>query len=123
MYASMLKEHLKSQEQFRNEINSKRVSAEKAIECWTGESVMELNNGIAQAYLNQHKLDNEVRKLQSNVCKLTKQVQQWMIVCNSLNGAVKDIGDVSTWTKTIQKDIKYVASAIEELNKPQNNEN
>lgn len=122
MYASMLKDHLRSQEDFKGVINSKRVAAEKAVENLTGESVKELNDGIAQAYLNQHKLDTEVRKLQSNVTKLTKQAQQWMIACNNLNGAVKDLGDISTWTKAIQNDIKIIAEAVEDLNKPLSNE-
>lgn len=122
MYASMLKEHQRSQEEYKNAINVKRVAAEKAVENLTTESVKDLNSGVAQAYLNQHKLDSEVRKLQTNVTKLTKQAQQWMIVCNSLNGAVKDLGDISTWTKTIQTDIKFIVDAVEESCKPLNSE-
>lgn len=118
MFASMLKEHQKAQEELKNEINSKRVIAEKAVESLTVKSVKELNDGIAQAYLNEHKLDNEARKLQANVARLTKQAQQWMMVCNNLNGAVKDLGDISTWTKTIQNDIKFIAGAIEESYQP-----
>lgn len=122
MFASMLKEHQKAQEELKVEINNKRVIAEKAVENLTAKSVKELNDGIAQAYLNQHKMDNEARKLQANVAKLTKQAQQWMIVCNSLNGAVKDLGDISTWTKTIETDVKFIAGAIEDCYKPASND-
>lgn len=119
----MLKEHQKAQEELKNEINAKRVAAEKAVENLTVRSVKELNDGIAQAYLNEQKLDNEARKLQDNITRLTKQAQQWMIVCNNLNSAVKDLGDISTWTKTIQNDVKFVAGAIEESYRPQTDEN
>ena len=119
----MLKEHQRAQEELRSEINNKRVIAEKAVESLTANSVKELNEGVAQAYLNQHKLDSEARKLQVNVSKLTKQAQQWMIVCNNLNGAVKDLGDISTWTKTIENDVKFIAGAIEESYRPMTDEN
>lgn len=114
----MLKEHQRDQEQLRNEINIKRVIAEKAVENLTTKSVKQLNDGVAQAYLNQHKLDNESRKLQANINKLTKQAQQWMMTCHNLNCAVKDFGDITTWTKTIQNDVKFIASAIEESYRP-----
>lgn len=123
MFASMLKEHQKAQEELKVEINNKRVVAEKAVENLTANSVRELNDGIAQAYLNQHRMDNEARKLQTNIAKLTKQAQQWMVVCNGLNGAVKDLGDISTWTKTIETDVKFIAEAIEDCYKPASSEN
>lgn len=118
MFSSMLKDHQRAQEELKVEINQKRALAEKAIEGLTSENVKKLNDGIARAYLNQHKLDSEARKLQANVAKLTKQAQQWMIVCNSLNNAVKDLGDVTTWTKTIENDVKFVTDAIEEARMP-----
>lgn len=119
----MLKEHQKAQEELKNGINTKRVAAEKAVESLTVRSVKELNGGIAQAYLNEQKLDNEARKLQENVTRLTKQAQQWMLVCNNLNSAVKDLGDISTWTRTIQNEVKFVARAVEESYRPRNDEN
>lgn len=122
MFASMLKDHQKAQEELKAVINSKRVIAEKAVESLTANSVGELNDGVAQAYLNQHKLDSEARKLQLNVSKLSKQTQQWMTICNSLNAAVKDFGDICTWTKAIDKDVKFIASAIEKSYQPMTDE-
>lgn len=122
MFSSMLREHQRAQEELKAEINQKRIIAEIAVESLTSETVKELNDGIARAYLNQHKLDSEARKLQSNVAKLTKQAQQWMMVCNNLNGAVKDLGDVASWTKTIENDVKFVTDAIEEAHKPPRSE-
>lgn len=113
MFASMLKEHQLAQEKLKTEIHSKRVSAEKAVESLTENSVKELNDGIAKAYTNQHRLDAEARKLQANVNKLTKQTEQWMTLCSSLNGVIKDLGDISTWSKSIEDDVKFIAEAVE----------
>ena len=114
----MFREHQKSQEELKNEINRKRVIAEKAVERLTTENVQALNDDISQAYLNQHKLDSEARKLQANVIKLGKQAQQWMAICNNLNGAVKDLGDIKTWTSKIEDDIKFISKTIEESVQP-----
>lgn len=118
MFSLMLKEHQKCQDEIRTVTNNKRVIAERAVEKLTEENVKELNEDVSQAYLNQHKLDSEARKLQANVAKLTKQAQQWMVVCNGLNEAVKDLGDITTWTKTIENDVKFIAGAIGDSYKP-----
>uniref|UniRef100_A0A6G1S6B6 Biogenesis of lysosome-related organelles complex 1 subunit 1 n=1 Tax=Aceria tosichella TaxID=561515 RepID=A0A6G1S6B6_9ACAR len=118
MLAAMLKEHQRAQENLKVEINGKRAAAEKVIENLTAKNVKALNEDVSRAYLNQHRLDNETRKLKANVNKLTKQAQQWMIICNNLNGAVKDLGDINTWTKTIENDIQFISSAIGEAYKP-----
>lgn len=113
-----MKEHQRAQEESRVDINNKRLAAEKAVENLTSKNVNALNEDVSRAYMNQHRLDNETRKLKANVNKLTKQAQQWMIICNNLNGAVKDLGDINTWTKTIENDIQFIASAIGESYKP-----
>ena len=47
---------------------------------------------VAQAYLNQHKIDAEVRKLQTNVSQFFKQTAQWLSLMEGLNNSVK-VGD------------------------------
>lgn len=114
MLSSMLKEHQRMQEDLRAKINNKRALAEKSVSDLTARNVKTLNDDVSRAYLNQHRLDTETRKLQTNMHKLTKQAQQWMIVCNNLNGAVKDLGDINTWTRTIENDVQFIAGAIGE---------
>jgi uncharacterized protein (DUF3084 family) len=118
MLAALLKEHQRAQEDTKLDINNKRVTAERAVENLTAQNVKTLNEDVSRAYMNQHRLDTETRKLKTNVGKLTKQSQQWMIVCNGLNGAVKDLGDINTWTKTIESDIQFISNAIGEAYKP-----
>lgn len=113
----MLKDHLACQEQLRNEVNKKKTETEQEAEKLAVKIVDDLNRDIAQAYLNQHTLDSETRKLQSNISKLTKQVQQWMIVCNNLNNAVKELGDVTSWTTTIENDVKFISTILEDVYK------
>lgn len=114
MFTAMLKEHQRSQEELKAEINSKRVIAEKAVEELTAKNVRYLNDDISRVYMNEHKLDTEARKLQDNVSKLTKQAQQWMIVCKNLNGAIKDLGHINSWTRKIEEDVKAIGKVIQD---------
>lgn len=117
MFAALLKQHQKDQEEIKAEINIKRVAAEKAVDSLTTNSIKDLNDGIAKAYLNQHKLDNQTRMLQANVSRLTKQTQQWTTVCNNLNSAVKDLGDITSWVQTLENDVKSIISTVEDCYK------
>lgn len=108
----MYKEHQKKQEKLRALIDSKRAVAEHAVEAVVSNTVNQLNEGIATAYCNQHKLDAEAKRLQTNLDKFTKQAQQWMILCQGLNTAVKDLGDISCWSQSIEEDVKFIAEAL-----------
>lgn len=44
---------------------------------------------VAQAYLNQRKLDAEAKQLQSNVNQFSKSANQWLNLMQSLNKSVK----------------------------------
>lgn len=118
----MLKDHQKEQDGIKTEINAKRMHAERAVENLTSNTVKELNDGIAKAYLNQHRLDSEAKELQVNGTKLMKQAQQWISTCNNLNGAFKDLGDLTTWMNSIEKDVQFISKAIEDCYKPTSTE-
>lgn len=122
MLSSMLKQHLESQEVLRSQVNKKKLEAEQEAEKLAVKVVDDLNRDIAQAYLNQHTLDSETRKLQANISKLTKQIQQWMIVSDNLNSAVKELGDVTSWATSIENDVQFIATIIENVYTPKSDE-
>ncbi|GCB76657.1 hypothetical protein scyTo_0021021, partial [Scyliorhinus torazame] len=44
---------------------------------------------VAQAYVNQRKLDNEVKTLQIQAAQFAKQTQQWLGMVDNFNQALK----------------------------------
>lgn len=44
---------------------------------------------VAQAYVNQKKLDTETKILQANVAQFSKQTTQWLKLVEDFNQAVK----------------------------------
>lgn len=68
---------------------------------------------VAQAYLNQKRLDAEAKQLHQNANNFQKQTQQWLTLVESFSGALKEIGDVENWAKSIEDDMRVVTSALE----------
>ncbi|XP_072349781.1 biogenesis of lysosome-related organelles complex 1 subunit 1-like isoform X1 [Scyliorhinus torazame] len=74
---------------------------------------------VAQAYVNQRKLDNEVKTLQIQAAQFAKQTQQWLGMVDSFNQALKEIGDVENWARSIEMDMRTIATALEYVYKGQ----
>lgn len=113
MLSSMLKEHQIKQQERKEEIEKKKLVASETVNELTHHLVDNLNESVAQAYLNQRKLDSETKQLHVNVMQFSKQVNQWLSLMQNLNKSVKELGDVENWAKSIEKDLRLVSSALE----------
>ena len=72
---------------------------------------------MAQAYLNQKRLDAEAKQLQVNATNFSKQTQQWLNIVESFSTALKELGDVENWTKAIEEDVRIVTNTLEKVYK------
>ncbi len=68
---------------------------------------------VAQAYLNEKKLDTEARQLQQNAANFSRQAQQWLHLVENFSSALKEVGDVENWARSIQNDLKMAETALE----------
>uniref|UniRef100_A0AAZ3RPV1 Biogenesis of lysosome-related organelles complex 1 subunit 1 n=1 Tax=Oncorhynchus tshawytscha TaxID=74940 RepID=A0AAZ3RPV1_ONCTS len=97
----------------------RRREAIAAATCLTEALVDHLNVGVAQAYVNQRKLDHEVKTLQVQAGQFSKQTAQWISMVEGFNQALKEIGDVENWARSIEVDMRTIATALEYVHKGQ----
>ena len=63
--------------------------------------------------MNQKKLDAEAKQLQVSATNFAKQTQSWLHLIESFSGALKEIGDVENWARSIEGDMRTIATALE----------
>ncbi|XP_022113853.1 biogenesis of lysosome-related organelles complex 1 subunit 1 [Pieris rapae] len=113
MLSSLVKEHQAKQSAKRATQEQKRKECISAANDLTQALVDHLNVGVAQAYLNQKKLDAEAKLLHQGAINFSKQTQQWLALVENFSSALKEIGDVENWARSIENDMKIITNTLE----------
>ncbi|XP_055316871.1 biogenesis of lysosome-related organelles complex 1 subunit 1 [Sitodiplosis mosellana] len=112
MLSSLVKDHQAKQAAKREELENNRKEAIAASSELTQALVDHLNVGVAQAYLNQKRLDAEAKQLHTSAINFAKQTQQWMGLIEGFSSALKEIGDVENWAHSIENDMVSINETL-----------
>jgi len=113
MGSSLVKEHQARQVTRKEQQEVRKKEALTAANNLTTALVDHLNVGVAQAYLNQKRLDSEAKQLHLNATNFSKQTSAWLQLIDSFNNSLKEVGDVESWAKTIETDMRTISSTLE----------
>ncbi|KAH8337782.1 hypothetical protein KR067_002777 [Drosophila pandora] len=113
MLTSMVKEHHKEQAKRKQEQEVRRKEAIEASNELTQSLVDTLNVGVAQAYLNQKRLDAEAKQLHMGATNFAKQTHQWLQLIDNFSSALKELGDVENWARSIEGDMYVISQSLE----------
>jgi len=119
MLSTMLRDH-QAKHQANKEIQERKKREAGAAAALLAHALVDhLNTGVAQAYVNQKKLDTETKILQSNVTQFARQTTQWLRLIEDFNQSLKEIGDLENWSRSIETDMKTISNALEHAYKSQ----
>ena len=76
-----------------------------------------VNDGVAQVHENEKQLEIESKKLHDETALFVKQTSQWLDMYKRLNNSMNELGDVETWAKRVQAEMKTIASSLEYVTK------
>jgi len=68
---------------------------------------------VAQAYLNQKRLDAEAKQLHVGATNFAKQTHQWLQLIDNFSSALKELGNVENWARSIEGDMQVVQQTLE----------
>lgn len=68
---------------------------------------------VAQAYLNQKRLDAEAKQLHVGATNFAKQTHQWLQLIDNFSSALKELGDVENWARSIEGDMQVIQQSLE----------
>lgn len=91
----------------------RRKEAIEASNELTQSLVDTLNVGVAQAYLNQKRLDAEAKQLHMGATNFAKQTHQWLQLIDNFSSALKELGDVENWARSIEGDMHVINQSLE----------
>ena len=72
----------------------------------------DLNKGSEQIILNQKEIDKKCKNVRDEWQKFNNELNKWSLMINDLDKAVKEIGDIRSWSLHVQGQIQ---STIEQL--------
>ncbi|KAK8480679.1 hypothetical protein V6N11_009326 [Hibiscus sabdariffa] len=73
-----------------------------------------VNGGVQESFVNEKRIEAEIRVLASTIARFMKQTDQWLAASHAINTAVKEIGDFENWMKSMDFDCKkYEQAPIE----------
>jgi len=113
----LLKDHQTKQAKLREENEHKRKAAISSVNAVTTALMDSVNLGVAHVFANQRRLEQETRNLQQQTQRFSKQTTQWLNLIESFNQSLKEIGDIENWAKTIENDMRVIATTVEYLQK------
>jgi len=122
MLSSLVKEHQARAHSHKELQERRKQDALAAANKLTDALVDHLNVGVAQAYLNQKRLDAEAKQLHKSATNFAKQTQAWLSVVESFNTSLKELGDIKGWARTIEDDLQAVSCTLEYVAKVEQEE-
>ena len=103
------KENRKSMQSLEDKITKKSLPAyNKAL-------FADLNEKCTEIVKNQNEIDSKCIEVKNNWDKFNNDLTKWTTSINDLNTAVLSIGDIRSWSQSIQKQIEECCDQLAKM--------
>lgn len=113
MLSAIVKESQAKQAKIKSINDRNRKEALAATESVANLMTDNVQESVNEVYAAQNKLEKEVKGLQTNTAHFAKQTYQWLEMIKTFNGSLKECGDFQNWAKTVEWDMRNIASALD----------
>lgn len=113
MFKAIAEEHKEKQKEKRaqmKELETKIV--DQSIPALSDAIFEDITKGSEEIVNNQKEIDRKCREVREQWQKFNNELGKWTTMVNDLDRAVKEIGDIRSWSIQIQSQIQ---SAVEQL--------
>ncbi|CAM8949393.1 unnamed protein product [Rhodiola kirilowii] len=77
--------------------------------------VDKVNGEVQDAFINEKRIELELRALAETIVRFGKQTDQWLAASHAISTAVKEIGDFENWMMTMDFDCRSITAAIRNI--------
>ncbi|KAK1428619.1 hypothetical protein QVD17_17458 [Tagetes erecta] len=108
----LINDHQNTATQLREHTEKSKKEAIKSASRVSDLLVEAVNGGVEECFVNEKRIEVEIRALKSTITRFAKQTDQWLASTHAINNAIKEIGDFENWMKTMELDCKSITAAI-----------
>ncbi|CEG80411.1 hypothetical protein RMATCC62417_14754 [Rhizopus microsporus] len=72
-----------------------------------------VNEEVSDIFVKQKELEQQSKRLATQVTKYINQTQQWLSLVDNFNHSLKELGDVKNWAQIMEHDMKTVMTTLE----------
>lgn len=111
----LINDHHYTSLRLRERTDKAKKDAVKCGVCVSDLLVKAVNGGVQESFVNEKRIELEIRALTATAMRFAKQTDQWLTASHSINTALKEIGDFENWMKTMEFDCKSITAAISNI--------
>ncbi|CAH1429112.1 unnamed protein product [Lactuca virosa] len=111
----LVNDHQNSAIRLREHTEKSKKEAIKSASRVSDLLVEAVNGGVEECFVNEKRIEVEIRALKTTIKRFAKQTDQWLASTHAINNAIKEIGDFENWMKTMELDCKSIAAAISNI--------
>ncbi|KAJ4786900.1 hypothetical protein LUZ62_038146 [Rhynchospora pubera] len=111
----IIHEHQNKALLIRDQTDKAKKNALKSAQNLSNLLVDTVNGGVEEAFINEKRIEMEIRALLVTIAWYKKQTDQWLATTNALNTVLKEIGDFENWMNIMDFDCKSINAAIRNI--------